>query len=76
MVFAVEETGVTSTFAGFVKMEFAKLWISFGMVAEKNKVWRCTGNFAITFFTSFTKPMSSIRSASSNTKICMDRKST
>ena len=69
MVLAVEETGVTSTFIGLVKMLFANDEISFGIVALKNNVWRFVGSFAITFFTSCIKPISSIRSASSNTNI-------
>ena len=38
MVSTVDETGVTSTFSGWVSMEFASFSISGGMVAEKNKV--------------------------------------
>ena len=38
-----------------------------GIVAEKNSVWRCFGSAAITLRTSWMKPMSSMRSASSST---------
>ena len=62
---------VISTCAGFVRIESDNLTISGGMVAEKNSVCLRVGNFAITFFTSLIKPISNIRSASSNTKNLM-----
>ncbi len=48
---------------------FASDCISWGMVAEKNSVCLFCGIFEITLFTSCTKPISSMRSASSNTNI-------
>ena len=69
MVSAVDDTGVTSTFSGLVNMVLASCWISFGIVAEKNSVCLFAGTLAMIFFTSCTKPMSSIRSASSSTSI-------
>ena len=49
-------------------MESASFSISEGMVAEKNKVCRRAGISFNTFLISCMKPISSIRSASSNTK--------
>ena len=46
-----------------------------GIVAEKRTVCRRAGSLAITRRTSGMKPMSSIRSASSSTKISIERKS-
>ena len=68
MVSAVAETGATSTFTGLVSIEFANLLISSGKVAEKKSVCLFGGNNLMIFFTSCTKPISSILSASSKTK--------
>ena len=69
MISTVDETGVTETLAGLYKKEFANLVISGGMVAEKNKDCFFLGRMANNFLISLTKPISSIRSASSNTNI-------
>lgn len=69
MVFAVDETGATSIFMEFTRIEFASPRISFGIVAEKNKVCFLTGSFVSTFFTSFINHISSILSASSRINI-------
>ena len=44
MVSTVDETGVTSTFSGDVRIEFANFSISGGMVAEKKKCLPLVGN--------------------------------
>ena len=67
----VLDTGSTLTKAGSCRMPAASCSISLGMVALNIRFWRCLGSLAITFFTSWTKPISSIRSASSRTKISM-----
>ena len=64
----VDDAGVTSTFSGCVSMEFAKVSISGGIVAEKKRVCRFAGNNFNMRRISCMNPMSSIRSASSNTK--------
>lgn len=64
----VDDAGVTSTFSGCVSMEFAKVSISGGIVAEKKRVCRFAGNSFNMRRISCMNPMSSIRSASSNTK--------
>ena len=64
----VLDTGSTFTKAGSCRMPAASCSISLGMVALNIRFWRFAGSFAMTFFTSCTKPMSSIRSASSSTK--------
>ncbi len=53
-------------------MLLASAWISGGMVAEKKSVCRCLGSAAMTRFTSWMKPMSSMRSASSRTNTSSD----
>ena len=63
-----EEMGSTATRAGSWSREFTRSPISGGMVAEKNRVCFCRGSHFKIFFTSWIKPMSSIRSASSRTK--------
>ena len=68
MMSTVEEAGVTSTFSGLVNIEFANVSISGGMVAEKNKVCLRAGSSFRMRLMSWINPMSSIRSASSNTK--------
>ena len=65
----VLDTGSTLTKAGSRRMPAASCSISAGMVALNIRFWRTLGSLAITFFTSCTKPISSIRSASSSTKI-------
>jgi hypothetical protein len=75
-VSAVEDTGVISILIGLFKIESAKLAISFGIVAEKNKVCLLLGNFFNTFFTSLINHILSILSASSNVKISTFFKST
>ena len=40
----VVATGATSTRTGSVSSSSARPAISFGMVAEKNRVWRCVGS--------------------------------
>ena len=42
----VEATGVTATRAGSRSICSASSAISFGIVAEKNSVWRLTGSLA------------------------------
>ena len=68
MISTVDETGVTVTELGLFKITFAKLTISAGMVAEKKRDCLFFGKTANSFLISCTNPMSSIRSASSNTK--------
>ena len=67
----VLDTGSTLTKAGSCRIPAASCSISLGMVALNIRFWRWAGSLAMTFFTSCTKPMSSIRSASSSTKISM-----
>ena len=69
-------TGSTFTVTGFFRMLLASCSISLGMVALNSRFWRWAGRWRMTFFTSFTKPMSSIRSASSSTKISSRLRST
>ena len=72
----VLDTGVTATEAGFTSSDFASLSISGGIVAVKNIVCFFCGSSAITFLTSWIKPMSSMRSASSSTKNSTPERST
>ena len=67
MVSTVDETGVTSTFSGDVRIEFANFSISGGMVAEKKVSAAYRESVSITRFISCIKPISNIRSASSST---------
>ena len=76
MISTVDETGVTSTLAGLWRSLSVSAWISAGMVAEKSKVCFLTGSNEIIFLTSWINPISSIRSASSRTKISTWAKST
>ena len=72
----VLDTGSTLTKAGSRRMPAASCSISAGMVALNIRVCRRTGSLAMTRLTSWTKPMSSIRSASSRTKISTPDRST
>lgn len=65
----MEETGVTVTFDGLWRILWESLTISGGIVAEKKSDCLFTGRTLRSFFTSWIKPISSIRSASSKTKI-------
>lgn len=76
MISTVEEAGVTSTFSGFVNIEFASVSISGGMVAEKNRVCLFVGSSFRMRLISWINPMSSIRSASSKTKKSSEFKET
>ena len=71
-----EEMGSTATFTGSWSRELTRSVISGGMVAEKNRVCFWRGSHWRIFFTSWMKPMSSIRSASSSTKISSLSRST
>ena len=64
-----EDTGSTATRTGSWSREFTSSAISGGMVAENSMVCFLRGSHLRIFFTSWMKPMSSIRSASSSTKI-------
>jgi hypothetical protein len=68
-VSAVEDTGATSILIGLTRMESARDAISFGIVAEKNKVCFLTGSLVSTFFTSFINHIFNILSASSRINI-------
>ena len=57
-----------STATGSRRIVSASLAISRGMVAENSSVCRCAGSVAMMRRTSWMKPMSSMRSASSSTK--------
>ncbi len=61
--------GVTWTWAGRSRMPSARRRISFEKVALKSRFWRRGGSSARIFRMSRMKPMSSIRSASSRTRI-------
>ena len=61
--------GATSTSAGSCSMPLASVRISSENVAEKSRFWRLAGSSLITRRMSGMKPMSSMRSASSSTKI-------
>ena len=68
-VSAVEEARATSTRAGLCRNVSTRRWISGGMVAEKNRVWRVKGMSLQMRSMSGMKPMSSMRSASSMTRM-------
>ena len=68
IVSAVEETGLTAIFWGFLKICRDNSTMFFGIVAEKKRDCLCLGSFAIIFLISWIKPISNIRSASSSTK--------
>ncbi|MCY1417353.1 hypothetical protein D9M71_328860 [compost metagenome] len=61
--------GVTSMRSGLCSSLPARSVMSLEKVAENSRFWRLAGKRARTFFTSWTKPMSSMRSASSSTRI-------
>ena len=63
----IEAAGVISTLAGSLSMVEARSAISADIVAEKNSVCLFLGSVATMRCTSRTKPMSSMRSASSST---------
>ena len=73
MISAVEETGVTSTRIGSRSIVPANFRISGAIVAEKNKFCRFSGKARISLLTSWMNPISSMRSASSRTKISTSR---
>ncbi|MNR27708.1 hypothetical protein D3C85_1449930 [compost metagenome] len=54
----------------------ARVLISLEKVAENSSVWRSFGSIASTFLMSWMKPMSSMRSASSSTRISTPDRST
>ena len=64
---AVVPCGATSTCTGSFMMPRASCSISSGMVAENSAVWRSRCVALAMRFTSWMKPMSSMRSASSST---------
>ena len=61
--------GVTCTLCGFFRRLLARSRISSLKVAENSRLCLSRGTRASTFFTSWMKPMSSMRSASSSTRI-------
>ena len=69
MVLATLAGRLTVISLGFCRKASARRRISGAMVAEKNSVWRVRGRKPTIFSTSGIKPMSSIRSASSMTRI-------
>ena len=69
MVLAAVAGCATSMRAGSVRNWSTRRVISGGMVAEKNSVWRRGGSSLQIFSMSGMKPMSSMRSASSMTRI-------
>ena len=58
----------TSTLIGLCRNWPVRRWISGGMVAVKNRVWRVNGTSLQMRSMSGMKPMSSMRSASSMTR--------
>ena len=75
MASTVDAGGVTSMRTGSLRICFESAAISCGMVAEKRSVCRFEGRRAMTLRTSWIKPMSSIRSASSRTNVSVRLKS-
>ena len=69
MVSTTEFLRATSMRIGSRRKRLVSFWISGAMVAEKNSVWRRGGSLAQIFSISGMKPMSSMRSASSMTRI-------
>ena len=69
MASTVVAAGVISIFSGFFRIFAASLAMSGGIVAEKNSVCFFSGVRAIIFLTSWINPISSMRSASSSTRI-------
>ena len=70
----VVATGATATFAGSRRKSSARDAMVFGMVAEKNRLWRSFGSSVTMRFRAWMKPRSSIWSASSRTRISTSRK--
>ena len=68
--------GATSTSAGLSSRPCASERISGEKVAENSRFWRLAGSLAMTRRISWMKPMSSMRSASSSTKISTPDRST
>ncbi len=66
----------TSIKPGLLSKPSASFLISSEKVAENNKFWRFCGNNFNIFLISRIKPISNMRSASSNTKISIPDKST
>ena len=76
MISTGEETGAAAAFTGSWRRVSTRSRISGGRVAEKNMVCFFSGSRRMTLRTSWIKPISSIRSASSSTKIStLDRSS-
>ena len=69
MLVPAEAGGDTVISLGLLRKRSARRRISGGMVAEKNSVWRIGGSRPTMRSTSGMKPMSSMRSASSITRI-------
>jgi hypothetical protein len=69
MVSAVALRRATSISAGWFSRRSARALISSLKVAEKSRLCFFAGTMASTFLMSWMKPMSSMRSASSSTKI-------
>ncbi len=69
MAAAVLATGVTATFTGSRRIWLASAAMGPGMVAENRRFWRTAGSSATIRRIGWMKPMSSIRSASSRTRI-------
>ncbi len=72
MVSTVEELVRSASMrTGLCRNWLVRRWISGGMVAEKNSVWRVKGRSLQMRSMSGMKPMSSMRSASSITSMSM-----
>ena len=67
--------GLGEAFAGLAMLAVG-IYLVFDHVTVRTSFWRFFGSSASTRFTSGMNPMSSIRSASSSTKISMREKST
>ncbi len=70
MVSAVVLRRATSMTCGLFSRRSARALMSSLKVAENSRLCFCFGTMASTFLMSCTKPMSSMRSASSSTKYC------
>ncbi|CAB3891742.1 hypothetical protein LMG1860_04880 [Achromobacter denitrificans] len=68
--------GVTDTSPGLFSTPRARVRISSENVAENSRFWRCLGRSARILRMSRMKPMSSMRSASSSTRISTPERST
>ena len=71
---AVVACGATETCTGSWMNWAASCWIAFGMVAEKNRVWRFAGSIFTICLSAWMKPRSIIWSASSRTRISTSRR--